>query len=328
MTIQDPITYEDSDESSSSQPVIDRADAQTGEGLSRTASGDAQASMGGTSNPSDTGNPKYTGAVPAWESSSAAAWVKLKSLEKSQSTAAQINDWAQQEQEEQLRQQQAERTHSAGNSPALGRGMALGGLHIEVEEAPQQDGLPEWTESGLDDIAAAVAQYTGASPTDLLTASDDQQDQALTPKQQQLQIAKLRSSGSNNLTMSQSPAVSTGKAYAAQQEQLDAEFDAAMTADAEAAAAPRYANAQEQMEAELEAAMAAEAGAGAAPQYANAQEQMEAELEAAMAADAGQAASGDAETSEWQQMELDAAVAAEDAIAGSTSSPASANTSL
>ena len=54
--------------------------------------------------------------------------------------------------------------------------------------------------------------------------------------------------------------MSPGRAYLAQQKQMDADFDAAMAADQ--TASPQYANAQEQMEAELEAAMAADLAAG------------------------------------------------------------------
>ena len=234
--------------------------------------------------------------VPAWRSNSAAAWVKQKSLDKSLSRGG--IDWNQQEEEEVQSWEQAAQAASvspqAGQvepATAPGKGRAPGSLHIEVEEKPPQDELQDWTESGLDDIAAAVAQYTGASPHDLVTTTFSPRDQDKSPTQllqqlpmqqrQRLQVADLHEASSRAAT--QSPRATAEKQYATHQEQMDAELDAAMAADAEAAAAPKYANAQEEMEAELEAAMAAEIGV---PKYANAQEQMEAELEAAMAADA------------------------------------------
>jgi len=255
-------------------------------------------------------------AVPPWESNSAAAWVKQKSLEKSQSAAAQLAEWKQQEEEEQSmqqqQQQQSEPDQDSGISPASGKGRALGGLHIEVEEAAPQDGLQEWTESGLDDIAAAVAQYTGASSDDLMAPTDDQQQEQLPPKQ----IAQLRKTGSKQL--SQLPRPSAGKAHATPQDQTGADsLDPATVAGAKRGAPPQYANAQEQMEAELEAAMAADndSAATGAPVYANAFEQMEAELEAALEDDADQAAATEAQSADpWRQIELDAAKAAGDAI--------------
>ncbi|KAL0022404.1 hypothetical protein WJX77_008671 [Trebouxia sp. C0004] len=258
-------------------------------------------------------NDSTNAAVAPWKSNSAAAWVKQQSLEKTQSAAAQLADWRQQEEEEQLLQQQPEPDQDSGIGPASGRGRALGGLHIEVGEAGPQDGLQEWTESGLDDIAAAVAQYTGASPDDLMVPTDDQQQEQeqLPPKQ----IAQLHKTGSKQL--SQSPRPSAGKAHATQQDRTGADsIDAAAVAGAKRGAAPRYANAQEQMEAKLEAAMAADddSAATGAPVYANAFDQMEAELEAAMAADANQAVT-EAQTGDpWGQIELDAAKAADDAI--------------
>ena len=262
---------------------------------------------------SSVSNDSTNAAVPPWESNSAAAWVKQKSLDKTQSAAAQLADWRQQEEEEQSLQQQSEPDQDSGISPASGKGRALGSLHIEVGEAAPQDGLQEWTESGLDDIAAAVAQYTGASPDDLMVPTDDlQQQEQLPPKQ----IAQLRKSGSKQL--SQSPTPSAGKAHATQQDRTGADsVDPATVAGAGRGPAPQYANAQEQMEAELEAAMAVDndSAATGAPVYANAFEQMEAELEAAMAADAGQAAVTDSQTADlWAEMELDAAKAADDAI--------------
>ena len=272
-------------------------------------------------------------AVPAWRSNSAAAWVKQKSLDKSPSgqVSADLNQ-PENEEEQRTWEQQAEPDQAHAPSPeppaeesatAQGKGRALGSLHIEVEEQPPQDGLQEWTEPGLDDIASAVAQYTGASPHELhaLTSTSQDHEQVLEQPPRQLRqipkIANLRVAGSRSGT--QSPRAAAGRQYATQQEQMDAEMEAAMAADAEAAAAPKYANAQEEMEAELEAAMAAEMGV---PKYANAQEQMEAELEAAMAADAAASDDHAAQTgresavqyaSQWEQMdaELDAAMAAE-----------------
>ena len=254
-------------------------------------------------------NDSINAAVPPWESNSAAAWVKQKSLETTQSAAAQIAEWRQQEEEERSLQQQSEPDQDSGTSPASGKGRALGSLHIEVGEAAQQGGLQEWTESGLDDIAAAVAQYTGASPDDLMVPMDDlmlpTDGQQLPPKQ----IAQLRKTGSKQL--SQSPRPSAGKAYATQQDRTGADsIDSAMVAGTKRGTEPQYANAQEQMEAELEAAMAADndSATTGTPVYANAQERMEAELEAAMAADAEQSADP------WDQIELDATKAANDAI--------------
>ena len=355
MTIQDPQTDDDLDESN--HGTADIAEDQSGNRLNRTASSVAeQQGMGATSNPkhqagaasgfqiqltgnagagakpqdrsvrssSDISSPRggvvnlsvsgesTSAAVPPWESNSAAAWVKQKSLEKSQSAAAQIADW--QQEEEKSRQQESEADKNAHSSPASGKGRALGGLHIQVEEKAPQDGLQEWTESGLDDIAAAVAQYTGASPDELMVTTDDQQDGQLGPKQ----AVQLRKTGSKQLA--QTPRASTGKAHAAQQQQGDAAFNAAAAAGSKHGVPPRYANAQEQMEAELEAAMAADndssaAGAATAPVYANAQEQMEAELEAAMAADAGQDAVNMAQSGDpWQQIEQDATRAADNVM--------------
>ena len=271
------------------------------------SSSDISSPGGGLVNISVSGE-SNTAAVPPWESNSAAAWVKQKSLEKSQSAAAQLADWQQQE-EEKSRQHAAEANQDTRSSPASGKGRALGGLHIQVEEKAPQDGLQEWTESGLDDIAAAVAQYTGASPDELMAATDDQQDSQLGPEQ----AMQLRKLGSQQLA--HTPRASTPKAHATQQEQGNAAFDSAAAAATgpKRGNAPRYANAQEQMEAELEAAMAADndssaaAGAAAAPVYANALEQMEAELEAAMAAEAGQDAMGTTQSADsWKQIEQDA----------------------
>ncbi len=342
MTIQDPQDNEEMDESTHGS--ADGAEDHHGQ-LSRGTSGvAAQAGMGDFRSPkqqaeakqglrlqlasnamanritqerssSEMSSPRgglvsHDSAVPPWESNSAAAWVKQKSLEKTQSAAAQIAEWRQQEEEQQSLQQQSEPDQDSGISPASGKGRALGSLHIEVGDATPQDGLQEWTESGLDDIAAAVAQYTGASPDDLTVPTDSpQQQQQLPPKQ----IAQLRKTGSGQL--SQSPKPSAGKAFATQQDQIGADsIDSATVAGAKRGLAPQYANAQEQMEAELEAAMAADSDSAAvgAPVYANAQEQMEAELEAAMAADADQSADP------WDQMELDAAQAADDVIGEST----------
>lgn len=257
-------------------------------------------------NRSSASNDSTNAAVPPWESNSAAAWVKQKSLEKTQSAAVQLADWRKQEEEEQSLQQQPEPDQDSGISPASGKGRQLGSLHIEVGEAAPQDGLQEWTESGLDDIAAAVAQYTGASPDDLMVPSDDPQQQLqerLPPKH----IAQLRSKQS-----SQSPRLSAGNVHAMQQDRIAADStDSATGAGAKHGAVPQYANAQEQMEAELEAAMAADNSSAAtgAPIYANAFEQIEAELEAAMTADA------DAQSADpWGQIERDAAKAADDAM--------------
>lgn len=280
------------------------------------SSSDVSSPGGGLVNFSVSGE-STSAAVPPWESNSAAAWVKQKSLEKSQSAAAQLADWQQQE-EEKSRQQATEADQDTRSSPASGKGRALGGLHIQVEEKAPQDGLQEWTESGLDDIAAAVAQYTGASPDELMAATDDQQDGELGPEQA-MQLHKL---GSQQLA--RTPRASTPKAHATQQDQGNAAFNSAAAAAAgpQRGNAPRYANAQEQMEAELEAAMAADndlsaaaGGAAAAPVYANALEQMEAELEAAMAAEAGQDAMGTAQSADsWKQIEQDASKAANDVI--------------
>ena len=273
-------------------------------------------------------NASSDAAVPAWRSNSAAAWVKQKSfnrslsrggMEGSQQGEEEVQSWGQPAQPDQA----ASASPQAGQEEAAagpGKGRALGSLHIEVdEEKPSQDELQDWTESGLDDIAAAVAQYTGASPHELITTTFSPRDQDHSPTQllqqlpaqqrQRLQMADLHMTGSRAAT--QSPRTAAGKQYATQQEQMDAELDAAMAADAEAAAAPRYANAQEEMEAELEAAMAAEMGG---PKYANAQEQMESELEAAMAADA---AAGEDEGASSAHLidELNGAAAA-DAAAG------------
>ena len=256
--------------------------------------------------------------VPPWRSNSAAAWVKQNSFRKSLSAKA-FPDWDQQEEELQRKEQQAEPDQDEAASPHArarqsasgpGRAQPLGSLHIEVEEQPQQDGLQDWAESGLDDIAAAVAQYTRASPDDLLSTEGRQQVEEQNPEQllqqrQRPQAASLQLAGFRSAT--QSPRVEAKRQYGTEQEQMEAELEAAMAADAEPVAerqhnseqeqmeagmeavtaaemsGPTYANAQEQMEAELEAAMTAEI---CAPKYANAQEQMEAELEAAMAADA------------------------------------------
>ncbi len=372
MTIQDTVTDHEADELSFDQPVADSAEAQPGSSIQRTASrAETQTGMGGVGNPklgaagkvglelqlagpgrssrdvssmrssqdplvsNPVSSESTAAAVPAWESNSAAAWVKQKSLEKSQSTAAQVAGWAREEEEQQLNEVAGNSpVKAATGGPGLGKGRALGGLHIELEEQPPQDGLQEWTESGLDDIAAAVLQYTGASPTELLTTTDDPQDQQQSPRQQQQQqrpqITVLRTASPRLSTQSPKKA-SAGKAYATQQDEMDAELDAAMAADRDASAAPKYANAQEQMEAELEAAMAADSGVAAAgagaPVYANAQEQMEAELEAAMAADAAADARQDVQggnenasqhADQWQQMEIDAAAAADDVITGTS----------
>ena len=254
--------------------------------------------------------------VPPWRSNSAAAWVKQRSFTKSLSAKA-FPDWDQQEEAQQPWELQAEPDQDqaagpharAGQSAAApGRAKPLGKLHIEVEEQPQQEGLQDWAESGLDDIAAAVAQYTGASPDELFSPEVSQQVEEQhaeqLPQQQRPQAASLQPDGFRSAT--QSPRRKAKKQYATQQDQMEADLEAAMAADAEPVAehqhdnqqeqmqagmeavmaaemsGPKYANAQEQMEAELEAAMAAEISA---PKYANAQEQMEAELEAAMAAD-------------------------------------------
>ena len=256
--------------------------------------------------------------VPPWRSNSAAAWVKQKGFAKSLSAEA-FPDWDQQEEEQQPWEQQAEPDQDQAAGPQAGAGQSApaparakppGSLHIEVEDQPQQDGLQDWAESGLDDIAAAVAQYTGALPHDLLSTEGSQQAEEQhaeqVPQQQRPQAASLQLAGYESAT--QSPRVKAKRQYATQQEHMEAELEAAMAADAEPAAeqqqldnarehveveteasmgaemsGPKYANAREQMEAELEAAMAAEISV---PKYGNAQEQMEAELEAAMAADA------------------------------------------
>ena len=345
MTIQDPQDNEEMDESS--QGSADGAEVHVGQLSRGTSSVAAQAGMGDvrspkqqaeakrgprlqlTSNPvadrstqerssSEMSSPRgelvssdsTNAAVPPWESNSAAAWVKQKSLEKTQSAAAQLAEWRQQEEEERSLQQQSEPDQDSRISPASGKGRALGSLHIEVGGEAPQDGLQEWTESGLDDIAAAVAQYTGASPDDLMASTDDPQQDQL-PSQQ---MAELRKTGSKQ--SSQSPRPSAGKAYATQQDQIGADsIEPATVSGARRGPAPQYANAQEQMEAELEAAMEADHdSATGAPVYANAFEQMEAELEAAMAADAGQAVTEAQSADPWGQIELDAAKAADDAI--------------
>ena len=302
------------------------------------------------------------GAVPPWRSNSAAAWVKQKSLDKSLSAKAFAN-WDQEEEQQPWLQQaepdqaqaavpQAGAEHSVtapGRSPgegqsvaASGRGRPQGSLRIDVEDQPQQDGLQEWTESGLDDIAAAVAQYTGALPDALLATEDTQQGKGQLPKQLQEQlpeqlhrqqhrqrpqeVASLRLTGLRSAT--QSPRGGAVGQNRTQQERMTTELGAATAFDAEPFAAhhdaheetnaesntavmaersvPKYANAQEQMEAELEAAMVAELSA---PKYANAQEQMEAELEAAMAAELS--APKYANAQEQMEAELEAAMAAD-----------------
>ncbi|KAL3146056.1 hypothetical protein ABBQ38_015407 [Trebouxia sp. C0009 RCD-2024] len=303
-------------------------------------------------------NESAESAVPPWRSNSAAAWVKQKSLDKSLSAGAFANWDQEEEQQPWLQQAEPDQTQAAGSqagagqfvaapgrsdgegqsAAASGRGRPQGSLRIDVEEQPQQDGLQEWTESGLDDIAAAVAQYTGASPDDLLATENSQQGQQQLPEQlpEQLhrqqhrrhppEIASLRLTGLRSAT--HSPRGVAEAQHHTQQELMAAELDAAMAADAEDFAAhhdaqeelelelntammaeisvPKYANAQEQMEAELDAAMAAEMSA---PKYANAQEQMEAELDAAMAAEMG--APKYANAQEQMEAELDAAMAAD-----------------
>ena len=304
-------------ESEHSQPAAASSEMPSGKGLSRRGSVAAEAGgMGGLPSPrAHTGrklglqlhvssnaeeairrrlsprSPQNHGpgvdsapvAVPAWESNSAAAWVKQKSLDRFPSTAKQVSDEAQEEATEALQEHvlpdQVASNSPAGshspssrqgrsvlhspasgidrtlaNSPSSGQGRALGALHIEVQPNSPQDALQEWTESGLDDIAAAVAEYTGSSPAELMTnATDDQQDQPNDPQ---------RTAGSP-FAAPQASAMSPGRAYLAQQQQMDADFDAAMAAEVGASAKPQYATAQEQMEAELEAAMAAELAGGA-----------------------------------------------------------------
>ena len=239
------------------------------------------------------------GVVPPWRSSSAAAWVKQRSFQRSLSTTAVPDGDQQEEEQQQAWGQQAEpdqdaavgpRAGAGQSGPAPGRGRPLGSLHIETEEQPQQDGLQDWAEPGLDDIAAAVAQYTGASPDDWLTTEGSQ-------------LACLRSA-------TQSPRGEPKRQYATQQEQMEAELEAAMAADAEPAAEQRHINAQRQMGTEMEAATAA---GGNRPKSANAQQQMEAELEAAMAAEAG--GSKYANAHEQMEAEMEAAMAADAADA-------------
>ena len=280
------------------------SNAELSHGLSRTASTAAAAVRSPRMMSQELGeetvakDESIESVVPPWRSNSAAAWVKQKSFTKSLSAKA-FPDWDQQEEELQRREQQTEPDQGQAASPharagqsAMGPGRTrpLGNLQIEVEEQPQQDGLQDWAESGLDDIAAAVAQYTGAAPDDLLSTEGRQQVEEQNPEQllqqqqqqqqqrQRPQAASLQLAGFRSAT--QSPRVEAKRQYATQQEQMDAELEAAMAAEM---SGPTYAKAQEQMEAELEAAMAAEISA---PKYANAQEQMEADLEAAMAADA------------------------------------------
>lgn len=285
------------------------------------------------------------GVVPPWRSSSAAAWVKQRSFQRSLSATAVPDGDQQEEERQQPWGQQAEPDQDAAVGPhagagqsgaAPGRGRPLGSLHIDTEEQPQEDGLQDWAEPGLDDIAAAVAQYTGASPDDWLPTEGSQHMEEQNPEQQQLQqhqrpqAAKLQLAGLRSAT--QSPRGERKRQYATQQEQMEAELEAAMAADAEPAAEQRHINAQRQMGTEMEAAtaagvnrpkyanaqqqMEAEMEAATAPgvaKYANAREQMEAELEAAMAAEAG--GSKYANAQEQMEAEMEAAMAADAADA-------------
>ena len=233
--------------------------------------------------------------VPPWRSNSAAAWVKQRSFTRSLSPKA-FPDWDQQEEAQQSWEVQAEpdqdqavgpQARAGQSATAPGRAKPLGSLHIEVEEQPQQEGLQDWAESGLDDIAAAVAQYTGASPDDLLSTDGSQQveeqhaEQRPQQLQQRPQAASLQPDGLEFGT--QSPRHKPKRQFATEQEQMEAELEAALAADAEPVAERQHDNQQEQMHVGMEAVTAAEKSG---PKYANAQEQMEAELEAAMAADA------------------------------------------
>lgn len=149
-------------------------------------------------------------------------------------------------------------------------------VHAVDQAFEQETDRQEWEQTDGDDIAAAVAQYTGSKQRDLPAQEADQQ----VPNAQQAQHdnkPRLAVQHGDNFKKSDSfhhreqagsdrhpPELS----YAEQQARMDAEFEAAMAADqdmsnadlqANGSTVQHYASPQEQMEAELEAAMAADA---------------------------------------------------------------------
>ena len=163
------------------------------------------------------------------------------------------------------------------------RGVPVTGaaVHAQGEGFEQDVDKQEWAQGDIDDIAAAVAQYTGSKQKDLPVQDTEpqqaQHDRAETPQRRakpQLALQQRdsfkKSSSFHHREGQDSDRADAQLSYAEQQARMDAELEAAMFADqgsqeegggGSSSAAKQYASPQEQMEAELEAAMAADAAA-------------------------------------------------------------------
>lgn len=157
-------------------------------------------------------------------------------------------------------------------------------VHTQGEGFEQDLDKQEWEQTDIDDIAAAVAQYTGSKQKDLPVQDTEpqqaQHDRAETPQRRskpQLALQQRdsfkKSSSFHHREGEDSDRADAQLSYAEQQARMDAELQAAMFADqgleeedggGGSSTARQYASPQEQMEAELEAAMAADMAADAA----------------------------------------------------------------
>lgn len=158
-------------------------------------------------------------------------------------------------------------------------------VHAESQDLNKQ----VWQQAEGDDIAAAVAQYTGSKHGDFPTDGLDHQGFKMVPGQHAQHACeelphdtarpRLALQHGDNFKKSESfhhrehedsDRHAAELSYVEQQARMDAEFEDAMLADQSShqdlaehgSTAKQYATPQEQMEAELEAAMAADAAAG------------------------------------------------------------------
>lgn len=181
-------------------------------------------------------------------------------------------------------------------------------VHAEGEAFEPSGSQQDWEPEDGDDIAAAVAQYTGSKHKSLPVQDRDQHpfeaQQAQHAQQQQPQQPRSKpqlavqhrdnfkkSSSFHHRRGEQADRPTAESSYAEQQARMNAEFEAAMFADATAEngdtagghnTAGQYATPQEQMEAELEAALAGEDGGSADRALPGSQwESLESELDAA-----------------------------------------------
>ena len=192
------------------------------------------------------------------------------------------------------------------------------------ERPDEEKQAQDWEQADQDDIAAAVAQYTGARPENVPGKASHEPAFEFVSQQAQHEAPQLRrgrpqlalqhgdgykKSQSFHRRESDSDQHAPDMSYAQQQAQMETELEAAMLAEQAPTQdtspgrgmSKQYASPMEQMEAELEAAMAADTAAGGSEggrMYDGGQTRMEADMESAMAADA--AASG--EDNDWKSI--------------------------